>query len=208
MKKNNNKLGRFTALVVLITLVALVLVSSTYAKYTTSSKGSDKARVAHWKINATNTIDDLFADTYTNVVNADNSDGTKISVIAPGTKGSYVFTIDGSVETSYTLKILAEGEDQINGAISGYNPIKYSFQKNSEETKTNLTFDNLLDEINKIDNGTTIHTAGNLASDKYTIGWEWAFDGEDAKDTELGNLVSTNNKIVSLSVNIVATQVD
>lgn len=189
----------------LIIVAVIIAVSSTYARYITAITGTDKARVAHWKVNATNEIEDLFADSYTHVVGKDG-DGT--AVIAPGTSGTYTFSITGSVETDYKLTINATGTDDINGAVSGYNPIKYTFQKNSETAKTGLTFAALLTEINGIDDGTTTHKAGTLPTDTYTIGWSWAIDGDDAKDTELGNLVSTADKTISLSVEISATQVN
>ena len=203
MKKNDNKLAKLTALVLLVTLVALVLVSGTYAKYTTSATGTDKARVAHWKIDATNNVSDLFADSYTNV-KAGSSD---LSIIAPGTSGPFDFTIDtNSVETAYTLKIDTTGsEDNVNGAVSGYNPIKYSF-KTGAETAEDLTFAELLNKINAVGDGTTVHQPDDDFG-TYTIGWKWVFNGEDDKDTELGNLVTSGDKTVSLSVKIVAAQV-
>ena len=201
----NTKALKALLVLALIAVVAIIALSSTYARYTTTSTGTDKARVAHWKVNATNEVANLFADSYTHVVEKD-ADGT--SVIAPGTSGTYTFSITGSVETDYKLTINATGTDDINGAITGYNPIKYTFQKNNETAKSVATFDALLAEINKIDDGTTTHTAGSLPTDTYTIGWSWAVDGDDTNDTKLGNLVSTTDKTVSLSVEISATQVN
>ena len=205
MKKNDNKLAKFTAIVLLITLVASMLVAGTYARYTTTASGTDKARVAHWKINATNNVSNLFADSYSNVA-AGNSD---LSIIAPGTSGSFDFNIGGSVETAYTLKVTTTGsKDEVNGAVSGYNPIKYSFKKSGDtQTSENLTFAQLLEKIEEIGDGQTVKQPETLEDSTYTIGWKWAFDGDDAKDTELGNLVTSGEKTVSLSVNIVATQV-
>lgn len=48
--KKDNKLAKLTALVLLVTLAALILVSSTYAKYTSSANVSDTATVAKWSI--------------------------------------------------------------------------------------------------------------------------------------------------------------
>lgn len=200
----NTKALKVVLVLALIAVIAIIALSGTYARYVSTSTGTDKARVAHWKVNATNEVSNLFADSYTHVVGKDGD----TSVIAPGTSGTYTFSITGSVETDYKLKINATGTDDINGAVTGYSPIKYTFQKNSETAKTGLTFDALLSEINKIDDGTTTHTAGSLPTDTYTIGWAWAIDGDDAKDTELGNLVSTSDKTVSLSVEVSATQVN
>lgn len=199
--KKDNKLAKLTVLVLLVTLAALILVSSTYAKYTTKVAGSDSATVAKWAINAENNVTDLFKASYTNV-KAGTADK---AIIAPGTEGEYKFKIAGSVETAYTLKVTAEGTDGIN--TEDYSPIVYTFQKNSEAAQTCTSFNDLLAKINDIDNGTK-HEAGDLTSSTYTIGWKWAFEGDDAKDTALGASVAAGEKTVSLSVDITATQVD
>lgn len=197
----------------LLTVIVIIKVKGTYAKYTTAVKGSATAKVACWNINTINNIKDLFASSYLNVIDGTEEQG----VIAPGTSGTYFFTIKGDVETSYTLSIVASGTDNVNGAISGYNPIKYSFtkpntgtdkDKNPTITTEGMTFEELRKAINDIDDGSQIHKAGTLRGDVYTIGWKWEKDGDNAKDTLLGNLVATENKTINLSVNITATQVD
>lgn len=199
------------AILVLILATIMLIISNTSAKYVTSANGTDSARVAHWNINTTNNIKDLFASSYMNVAPGSEEQG----VIAPGTSGTYSFTINGDVETSYTLSIIASGSDEVNGAVSDYNPIKYSFTKpntgdnkesNSTVTTENMTFEELKSAINGIDDGKQVHNAGSLSGDTYTIGWTWELDENDEKDTLLGNLVSKGDKTISLSVNIVATQ--
>ena len=210
------KKTKFLILIGILELLIVIIVitfEGTYAKYITSGKGSDSARVARWNINTTNNIKDLFASSYTNVIDGTEEQG----VIAPGTSGTYFFTISGDVETSYTLSIVASGTDDVNGAIKEYNPIKYSFTKpNTGDDKDKrptitidgMTFEELKKAINDIDDGSQIHKAGVLSGDIYTVGWKWEADGDNEKDTLLGNLVSTENKTINLSVNITATQVN
>ena len=197
----------------LLTVIVIIKVKGTYAKYTTVGNGSATAKVACWNINTINNIKDLFASSYLNVIDGTEEQG----VIAPGTSGTYFFTIKGDVETSYTLSIVASGTDDVNGAISEYNPIKYSFTKpNTGDDKDKrptitidgMTFEELKKAINDIDDGSQIHKAGVLSGDIYTVGWKWETDGDNEKDTLLGNLVSTENKTINLSVDIIATQVD
>lgn len=199
------------AILVLVLAAIMLVISNTSAKYVTSANGTDSARVAHWNINTTNNIKDLFASSYMNVAPGSEEQG----IIAPGTSGTYSFTIDGDVETAYTLSIRANGNDEVNGAVSDYNPIKYSFTKpNTGDDKAakptvtteNMTFEELKSAINNIDDGVQVHNAGSLGGDTYTIGWTWELDGNDEKDTLLGNLVSKGDKTISLSVNIVVTQ--
>ena len=175
------------AILVLILATIMLIISNTSAKYVTSANGTDSARVAHWNINTTNNIKDLFASSYMNVAPGSEEQG----VIAPGTSGTYSFTINGDVETSYTLSIIASGSDEVNGAVSDYNPIKYSFTKpntgdnkesNSTVTTENMTFEELKSAINGIDDGKQVHNAGSLSGDTYTIGWTWELDENDEKD--------------------------
>lgn len=211
MKKTNFLI--LIGILELLIVIIMITFEGTYARYSTSVKGSDSARVAHWNINTTNNIKDLFAASYTNIIDGTEEQG----VIAPGTSGTYFFTISGDVETSYTLRIVASGTDDVNGAIKEYNPIKYSFTKpntgNDKDKKPTITIDGMTFEelkkaINDIDDGSQIHEAGVLNGDIYTIGWKWETDGDNEKDTLLENLVSTENKTINLSVDIIATQVD
>ena len=211
MKKTNFLI--LIGILELLIVIIMITFEGTYSKYITSVKDSDSARVARWNINTTNNIKDLFASSYTNIIDGTEEQG----VIAPGTSGTYFFTISGDVETSYKLSIIASGTDDVNGAIKEYNPIKYSFTKpntgNDKDKKPTITIDEMTDEelkkaINDIDDGSQIHEAGVLNGDIYTIGWKWETDGDNEKDTLLGNLVSTENKTINLSVNITATQVD
>ena len=62
------------------------------------------------------------------------------------------------------------------------------------------------------DSGTKEYDAGSLptaftvADEVYTVGWKWAFEGQDVKDTALGNDTTLEN--VKLKITITATQVD
>ena len=48
--KNDNSIVKFTAFVLLITMVVLCLVSGTFAKYTSEFNGTDSAVVARWNV--------------------------------------------------------------------------------------------------------------------------------------------------------------
>ena len=51
-KMKNNKLVRLVVIALLITMVGLILISNTYAKYTSTIAGSDTAIVAKWSVSA------------------------------------------------------------------------------------------------------------------------------------------------------------
>lgn len=77
-----NKAMRLASALLVLTLLTVCAISGTFAKYTGSITGSDKARVAYWGFTPSSLTLDLFSENYDNV---DSSvDGE--NVVAPGTK--------------------------------------------------------------------------------------------------------------------------
>ena len=89
MKKNNAM--RLASVLLVLTLLTTCVISGTFAKYTTSTTGGDKARVAYWGFGqaAAATID-LFDGQYANVTSSGEVDGFS-NVFAPGTEKSTTF---------------------------------------------------------------------------------------------------------------------
>lgn len=109
-----NKMMRAASGLLVATLLTTSVISGTFAKYTSSASGKDTARVAKWEItykdNSTNGGDavnlvgsptnlkvSLFDYTDGNV-DVVGKDGKKI--VAPGTAGSFSFTIESKSEVS------------------------------------------------------------------------------------------------------------
>ena len=89
MKKN--KAMRLASALLVLTLLTTCAISGTFAKYTTSTTGTDKARVAYWGFDqAAETTSDLFAGEYTHVKASGEVDGVS-NVVAPGTEKSTTF---------------------------------------------------------------------------------------------------------------------
>lgn len=110
MKKKMTILG-VLALAVMVTAYS---VAGTYAKYTSSIDITDEARVAKWDFKLANANTngkdgahklDLFKSSYTYNTESkkwvNSFDGK--NVVAPGTKGSAQFTLNGSIETAFTI---------------------------------------------------------------------------------------------------------
>lgn len=165
-------------------------VSGTYAKYTTTVDYTDSARVAKWEINEISNVD-LFKSDYTAV----NGNGDT-KVVAPGTSGTYSFQITGDVETDYTLKVEVTGTDTINTA--NYKPMSYTLDGNTYTTMAELET-----AIEALYDGSQVYAAGTVSESQHTIGWSWAFAGDDIEDTNLGN---AHTGEVSLTIAITATQ--
>ena len=84
-----------------------------------------------------------------------------------------------------------------------------------------ITLEALVDAIKKLSgdsSGSKVYAPGELpeafygaaaavnGAAQHTIGWEWAFEGQDVKDTELGNMDELEN--ISIKITVTATQVD
>ena len=112
-----NKMMRTAAVLGVATMLTASVISGTFAKYTTSSTGSDSARVAKWGLNDSSsiTLDNLFSDKYTNdskLETVKSSENSK-DVIAPGTKGS------ATIKFEYTGKN-GESNSNISAPEVGY----------------------------------------------------------------------------------------
>lgn len=202
------------AALVLAVIVTGYSVSGTYAKYTSTFTGATStAKVAKWafKINdveqtaTQNFAFDLFETITENDATAamDNevlNDGTKNTVIAPGTKGKFDIKLANLSEVVASYKIEL--------ALTNTSSIPLTFTVNGVAK----TFDS---EGKLVISGTDLAINGNGAEETTTIAWAWPFEtgttdsttgvvSGDAKDTELG----INEAQVSIDAKVIVTQVD
>ena len=217
----------------LATVASMGSVAGTYAKYTTSKTDTDSARVAKWGIGVTNEVKDLFKSSYAASDDADqtdvNSGDTAIDLVAPGTSGEYKFTLTGTPETNYTLKVVATATDTINGSVMvpaveadpdngveaaeaiTYSPITYTLDE-TEITDQNgdgiVDATDLAKAIEALYNEKQVYAANTSSASEHTIRWSWAIDGNDVYDTKLGDEIAADEDShkVSLSIAITATQ--
>ena len=194
---NRNKILIIAALLLLVAITSVFI--GTLSKYVASETDSDEAVVAKFGLNIPNTIN-LFSDSYTNV-EAD-TDGKKI--IAPGTEGSYKFTVSGTSEVAYIVS--ADIDIEYSEEWDSYTPLEFSVNgstwTNIDTFKTNLTEALSSEEM----------APNTTYSSDQTIHWRWPFDvseTNDTKDTAMGNLASTATApSVIVNVEVTATQVD
>lgn len=219
-----NKMMRAASGLLVATLLTTSVISGTFAKYTTSTNGSDEARVAYWGFNQdANTTIDLFDGTYDNVKSEDGK-----NVIAPGTTGSANFKFaytnnDGknitAPEVAYTLTVNADITGNTTTLDANKN-FTWTLSKDGTLVDTYNTVADLKTAIENLakTNNSNSYEAGTLpdaftaAGEVYTIGWNWAFedanktDAQDVADTTMGNAQSLAD--VKLVLTITATQVD
>ena len=184
-----NKLAKFMALVLLITLLAIILVSGTYAKYTTSASGTDTATVAKWSIKfgsediAKSQTKTLSIDLFSTITNTDGTTESNVSqtdgsLIAPGTMGNFTLAElknESEVNAEYTVTYTLTNESGV--------PLEFTTTKDVEDS-----WNSDLSRINvaktDLNMGATVNTT--------PVYWRWAFDGnDDVKDTTLGTTTPT-----------------
>lgn len=209
MKKN--KAMRLASALLVLTLLTTCAISSTFAKYVTKAEGKDTARVAKFGVTVT-AIDNAFSTVYDSETSATVKSSTTEKVVAPGTKGSFTpATVTGTPEVS--VKVTNEGTVELgeNWTVNDtyYCPLKVKVGNTTLEGTTYANVDAFETAIKEAIDGTTKTYAPNTAissSDSTpAISWEWAFEGDDAKDTVLGNAA---NATISITVTTTVTQVD
>ncbi len=199
MKKNIAM--RVASLVLMCTIVTSCFVSSTFAKYTSSTSGSDSVTVAKWAftLNNTNMVAsqtftfDLFetiADTYQGTTDdgavVNERDGAKL--IAPGTGGAFDLAIQNNSEVYATIALdFTVTKSDIN--------IPIQFSTDGQTWKT---------DINELDVSANLAPGASLTGVQ-KVYWQWTFNGDDSTDTALG-IKGTDT--VEVKVDVTAEQLD
>lgn len=180
--KNNEKKNNRKGLLVLLLLFVTVVTGAfgfTYSKYTSSSKGNAKAKVAKWSVLVEDTdialnkelsLDDIEWDWENDTSTAE--EGT----IAPGSVGR--------------AKINVENESQVDIVVNA----EASEVKNGDTTIAQIT-------ASLEDNGTVIEK-GESGEVTLVITWENVSPTNDESDTELGIAEPT----LTIPVTITASQ--
>lgn len=196
--RSDNAIVKFTMLVLILTMLSLCLVSNTYAKYTSTFAESDTAIVAKWDVSAgdASTTIDLFNSSkiydtngvtdYTQVGTDDTdvTNGTADGIIAPGTWGSFFYSVSNNSDVNATYTV--------DYTVTAANvPLEWSVDGST--WSTNLS------------NVST--TALNMgATANVTVYWRWAFNGDDSADTALGTATTLARPEVTITTTF--TQVD
>lgn len=200
----NNRIVKFMVLVLFVTILAIILVSGTYAKYTTSATGSDSATVAKWSIKlgdediAKSTEKTFAIDLFSTITNTDGSEEKNVkktdgSLIAPGTMGSFTLLSlknESEVNAKYSVTYTLTNESGV--------PLEFTTNKDDESSwKSDFTAINVSNEALAMD--ATATTA--------TVYWRWAFTKDTARDTS-DTILGTTTPTVTLTAKIDVEQAD
>ncbi len=194
------------ALLLILALISAVMISGTYAKYTSTFAGEDTALVAKWKVIGTGggislteggTADlDLFSHAYDNNLIA--SEGG-VYILAPGVGDKFVlsFTNESDVDVEITFDIAATGT-----AINL--PIEFSLDDFDTDP---LTLNELNTELADTFADIPADPDGSDPATTATVSWRWAFDGDNAVDTGFGTAsAGVERSTYGLTINATASQ--
>jgi len=219
MKRINTT--KLMALLASLCLITSSFVGSTLAKYTTSDEGKDTARVAKFGVAVTATSDTMFATQY----NDEDADYAGLSVksdttdmlVAPGTNGTLTkLTITGTPEVA--VRVTNDAELTLtNWEIAGteYCPIVITVGGTEYKIDSTITTVAALETAveEAIEAYTKDYEPGVDLSVKTdalpVVSWAWAFEGDDVKDTALGDQAAEGNAAtITLDLTTTVTQIN
>lgn len=219
MKKVNNTkkvngMKKSKSMKVAAVALALVLATScfaggTFARYTTSDRGEDSARVAQFGVVVT-ANGQSFAEEYNDGLVISN-DGSKI--VAPGTKGTVTtMEIEGTPEVAVHVDYTADLK-LANWEIDDefYCPIEITVDGNTikgtafEEAGD---FEKAVEDAIKADSADYEANADMTDAKAPVVTWTWAIEGNDnIKDTELSDQAAAGNAAdIQLDITTTVTQ--
>ena len=149
--------------------------------------------------------------------------------VAPGTKGSTVFSITGTPEVAANIKInfVATSDimlpaDSAEGQDEEYHPLVFTLKQThdyqGEMATPTVLFSGTLAQLEAaLANFSANYAPNTILDSTYELSWEWAFEnaGMDAADTLLGDIIAgvePNNvgavTAVKYDLSITVTQID
>lgn len=214
MKKNKFFIAGL--LTVFVAIVTLTLVSTTFAKYTSTDNGTATARVAKWGVTVNAGTMDGFAKEYvtddTAVTEITKSVVATENVMAPGTNGTFgKATLSGTPEVA--VRVSYNAVLTLTGWTVGsddYCPLTFTVGATTINAAGNMKMAELKEAVEAAVNalsaeyaaGTDLSTIGAGV----TISWEWKFEVDDTKDTALGNLATAPT--VEFKLTTIVEQID
>lgn len=211
----NIKTTKMVALLACLCLVTACFVGGTLAKYTTNGTGSDSARVAKFGVTVTATSDSMFAKEYddedANYAGLSVKSATTDMLVAPGTEGTLA-EVALAGEPEVAVRVTNDADLTLTGwdASGYYCPIV-------------ITVGGTAIDGNGYTSAADFEAAVEAAIEEYTadyepgtdlsgetdacpvVSWAWAFDGDDEKDTALGD---AGNAEIALDITTTVTQID
>ena len=228
--KRDNRTERIAIIFLAFTIVALILVAGTYARYTSTATGSVTATVAKWsmKVNdqqiAEKTAQTFTFDLFDTILDTNKATENEVidGKIAPGTYGAFNINVLNDSDVDANVAITLEKEEV--GAGSGVTvedgnsgtvavpSIPLEYQLSTVNTSTgaetvvtawSTTLPTISDEVLAMTNG----------EKEIKVEWRWQYNVSEtlnADDTTIGIAARENSTVpaVTITATVTATQVD
>ncbi len=186
--KQNSKFLKVVIALIILTMLALIALSGTYAKYTTSKTGTGTAVVANWDIDFTDGNNAEITSFDVNLADTITSNDSGNTFIQPGSKGTFTIKVTNNSQVSASLKAIITNKS------------------NTTFTQDQFTF-TVTDDGTDVTDGTSTLAPG--ATRTLKVDWEWVYNktaDADTEDTTLGEGATTPKTIYT--VELTATQVN
>ena len=215
MKKNT--FMRVASALLVAVLLTTCAIAGTFAKYTTSKESTDTARVAKWGVNIQVAVDGAFATEYeadatdyTASANTVVSSGTD-NLLAPGTSGDLLAnaTISGTPEVAVRVTKVATLE--LTGwVVDGdfYCPLVITVDGTPIK---GTDYDSATEFIAAVEarlDGVKDYEPNTNLAESHVVTWEWAFEGDNEKDTALGNAAVAGDITIAFALSITVEQIN
>ena len=230
MKKNT--MMRIASVLLVVVLLTTSVISGTFAKYVTSGKAGDSARVAKFGVKVVGT-GEYFADEYdagvaTKTVITSGAVGD--AIVAPGTSKAGVNTIVITGQPEVSTRVTFTGSVTLNDkwTTTGsdfYCPIIVTIKDKDGAVKAAIdgsTYASAAEFETAIETYINNFSAeyapktllDNEANSIFSLSWEWPFsidNVKDAKDTILGDKAAenvANAGTIEIKVDVLVEQID
>lgn len=195
--RKENTLTKIAIFALIVAIIATILVSGTYARYTTRLTGTDSVKIAKWAWNISG--DDITKTTTTyqlhlfqtiNDSNGSAETNVAANTIAPGTKGQFTIVITNNSEVDATYDVTFSEDNPLNANI------EYSTDGSS------------WGNVSSLDLTATAINQGDVVN--VPIQWRWLYNegaDQNAADTEVGFDAQTPTDI-TVTATLTLIQVD
>ncbi len=204
--KNKNRIFRVSALLLVLCFISTVMISGTFAKYTSTYAGQDTALVARWSLTSTSFTGETVAGIYdlpiwdhdytTNIYEKDGDN----YLIAPGIKGSFgvQFSYDADVDADLTFKFTKSGDASdtvpIQYSIDNFTTIYYDLDeladaiigKAESDSTSTITGSDGTYVVTNTATAKGENPAGPILVDE-TVSWKWPYNVSEHDTAKLAS---------------------
>ncbi len=191
--KHNKLFRRLSIAIASVLLITTSVVSVTLAKYTSKITGTETGDIAKWGF----TVDgaDAKTETWEAAIGRDAVAVTTAVAegkIAPGTQGSFKFTVtnDSDVSTTYTVNMSVDAKPT-NLKFYYDSEFKTEYEIGTSDTKYDFKNNTAADGKLAI---------GDKTGETITVYWKWAFETENGDEDDTKDGKADKDMVVTIKV--------